>query len=360
MEETTGAPPRGGGRRTVTQMIVVGLIASAAGIAFGLAIDWFPAQGSTQAEKIDDLWDVLVIASVPFFVIVCVVVLFAVRDFRVRRGEEHLDGPNVHGSTRLEVIWTVLPALLLFGLCGYAYVVLEDIEEAPAAQERVIGVTGEQFTWTFTYDEGGKKFTTNRLYVPAGESVKFNVRSKDVIHDFWVPDWRMKIDAVPGLTTGFRVTPTALGDKAIVCAELCGLGHAYMRQRATVVPPAEFAAWVRNGGRTDQQVAATEEAGGGTTADVDGKTLFLEGTPTAQTGCGACHKLADAGSAGGVGPELDKVLAGQSVAEVTESIVDPQAKLTPGFEGIMPTNYGDVLSEAEVKTLAEYLVEVTK
>src|SRR4051794_1864867 len=215
-------------------MIIVGVIASAIGIALGLLIDWFPSADSTQADKIDTLWDVLVIASVPIFVLVTVVVIYAVLDFRMRPGEENLDGPPIHGNTRLEVIWTALPALLILGLCTYAYIVLTDIEAAPAsgtAKERKIVVTGQQFAWTFAYDEGGKKFTSPQLYLPAGEDVKFLVRSKDVIHDFWVPDFRMKIDAVPGITTSYRVTVKhgALGAHDVVCAELCGLGHAYMR-----------------------------------------------------------------------------------------------------------------------------------
>ncbi len=142
----------------------------------------------------------------------------------------------------------------------YAYVVMRDIEQAPAAgNERVVTVTGQQFTWSFAYNEGGKKFTTAQLYLPAGKSVKFDVQSKDVIHDFWVPDFRMKIDAVPGITTHYRVTPknpAAIGDHAIVCAELCGLGHAFMRQTAHILAPAAFDKWV-------QKMTAKPAAGGG-------------------------------------------------------------------------------------------------
>ena len=178
----------------------------------------------------------------------------------MRPGEENLDGPPIHGNTRLEVIWTAIPAILIVGLVTYAYVVLRDIEKAPAAgNERVVTVTGQQFTWTFAYNEGGKKFSTAQLYLPAGKSVKFDVRSKDVIHDFWVPDFRMKIDAVPGITTHYRVTPknpAAIGDHAIVCAELCGLGHAFMRQTAHVLAPAAFDKWV-------QKMTARPAAGGG-------------------------------------------------------------------------------------------------
>src|SRR4051794_23354048 len=138
-------------------MLVVGVVATALGIALGLAINWFPPADSTQADKIDTLWDVLVIVSVPVFVLVAVVVIFAIIDFRMRPGEESLDGPPIHGNTRLEVIWTAIPALLILGLCTYAYVVLTKIEEAPAsgvARERKIVVTGQQFTWSFAYDEG--------------------------------------------------------------------------------------------------------------------------------------------------------------------------------------------------------------
>src|SRR3954471_24373122 len=136
-EESTRAEvdPLGGpgGRRTIMQMVVVGLIAAALGIALGLVIDWFPAAGSTQADKIDTFWDVLIICSVPVFVLVTSVVLISVIKFRMRPGEEDLDGPPIHGNTRLEVIWTSLPATLLIALCAYAYIVLHDIEKAPAS-----------------------------------------------------------------------------------------------------------------------------------------------------------------------------------------------------------------------------------
>src|ERR671922_1305113 len=238
-------------RRTAAEMIIVGVIASIVGIAAGLAINWFPPAASTQADKIDTLWDVLLIASVPIFVLVTTVIGFSVLNFRMRPGEEEIDGPPIHGNTKLEVIWTALPAILIVGLVTYAYVVLRDIEKEPALasgqRERVVRVFGEQFAWTFEYNEGGRKFKSAQLYLPVNEPVKFEVRSKDVIHDFWVPDFRMKIDAVPGITTTYRVTPksSAIGNHQIVCAELCGLGHAFMRQTAHVMSKADFSAWVR-------------------------------------------------------------------------------------------------------------------
>jgi cytochrome c oxidase subunit 2 len=356
-EEST---PRRERKRTVQQMVVVGVIATAIGIAIGLTIHWFPPADSTQADQIDTLWDVLIIATVPVFVLVTVIVCFAVIEFRMRPGEENLDGPPIHGNTKLEVIWTALPAILIVGLVTYAYVVMRDIEEAPAAgNERVVTVTGQQFTWTFAYNEGGKKFNTAQLYLPAGQSVKFDVKSKDVIHDFWVPDFRMKIDAVPGITTHYRVTPKpeAVGDHAIVCAELCGLGHAYMRQTAHVLSRADFDKWVKK--MTTRPAAGGGGGGGG--AAVDAKALFTSGdADTGATACATCHTLADAGAKGQVGPDLDKVLKGKDAAFIKESILDPNKEIAPGFQpDVMPGNFGDTLSAEQVDALVKYLSEVT-
>ena len=220
----------------------------------GLAIDWFPTSASEQAGPIDTLWDVLLIFSVPVFVLVMVVVLYSVWRFRMRPGEEDLDGPPIHGNTRLEIVWTAIPAILLVALCSYAYVVLTDIEEADARALNV-RVVGEQFTWTFYYRAGDRQVASAQLYVPRGRQVNFTIQSKDVIHDFWVPAFRMKIDAVPGVNTNIRVTPTETGVYPVVCAELCGLGHAAMRQSAHVVETGEFEQWLEE--------RASQRAGGG-------------------------------------------------------------------------------------------------
>jgi len=356
-EEST---PRRERKRTVQQMVIVGVIATAIGIAIGLSIHWFPPADSTQADQIDTLWDVLVIATVPVFVLVTVIVCFSVLEFRMRPGEENLDGPPIHGNTKLEVIWTAVPAILIVGLVTYAYVVMRDIEEAPAAgNERVVTVTGQQFTWTFAYNEGGKKFSTAQLYLPAGQSVKFDVKSKDVIHDFWVPDFRMKIDAVPGITTHYRVTPKnpgAIGDHPIVCAELCGLGHAFMRQTAHVLSKPDFDKWLQK-----MTAKPAGGGGGGAAAAVDAKALFTAGdADTGATACATCHTLADAGAKGQVGPDLDKVLKGKDAAFIKESILEPDKEIAPGFQpGVMPSNFGDTLSPEQVDALVKYLSEVT-
>src|SRR5215218_6996407 len=158
-------------RAQLRQMLLIGAIASALGIALALVIDWFPTQASVQGEKIDTLWDVLLIASVPIFVLVETVVLYCAIKFRMRPGEELKDGPPIHGNTRLEIIWTAIPAILLVALCTYAYIVLTDIEKAHANSMNV-RVVGEQFTWTFYYQgNGGKEISSRRLYLPENTPV---------------------------------------------------------------------------------------------------------------------------------------------------------------------------------------------
>src|ERR687898_2616776 len=163
-------------RAQLRQMLHIGAIASAVGIALALLIDWFPVPASEQAGPIDTLWDVLLIASVPIFVLVETIVLYSAIKFRMRPGEELKDGPPIHGNTKLEIIWTAVPAILLVALCSYSYVALTDIEEAKADALNV-RVVGEQFTWTFYYkDASGKEFGSPQLYVPRDRPVQFTVQ----------------------------------------------------------------------------------------------------------------------------------------------------------------------------------------
>jgi cytochrome c oxidase subunit 2 len=345
-------------RTPVVQMVVVGVIASALGIAAGIAIDWFPQQASTQAKSIDSLYDVLIFTSVPVFVLVCVIVLFSAWKFHMRPGEENLDGPPIHGNTKLEVVWTAIPAIMLVALCSYAYVVLTDIEEAHA-NEMQVTVTGQQFAWTYEYPQAsGKPIKSNVLYLPKDRAVHFSVKGLDVIHDFWVPAFRMKVDAVPGIVTGYRVTPNRLGTYPVVCAELCGLGHAVMRSTVKVVTPPDFAAWIAKQKAPAGAAAGSKPAAGGGGAQIDAKKLFAEGNGTA-TACGSCHTLADAGTSSATGPELDKVLKGKDAAFIRTSILKPDAEIAAGFQGgIMPKNYGDTLSPKELDALVQYLGKV--
>jgi cytochrome c oxidase subunit II len=225
-------------------MAVIGVIGIVIGIPVALSVPWFPADASTQAHNIHTLYDVLLIVSVPIFVMVETVVLYSVWKFRMKPGEELKDGAPIHGNTRLEVVWTALPAILIVGLCAYAYTVLHSNEKnQPGAM--VVNVTERQFAFEFSYPiSGGNQIVSPDLYLPKGKPVVFHLRSLDVIHSFFVPEFSEKIDAVPGITTTLRVTPTRIGNYPAECTELCGAGHSLMRAGVHVVTPAAFKTWL--------------------------------------------------------------------------------------------------------------------
>lgn len=328
-------------------MVAIAVIASAVGIFVALRIDWFPAQASTRARRIDRLFDVLLVASVPFFVGVVVVVLFSVWRFRMRPGEALEDGPPIHGNTRLEAVWTAVPATLILGLVIYSFVVLRDIERE-RSNPMVVHVIARQFAWTFEYPQAdGPPVRSGTLYLPVDRPIVFRLNSLDVIHSFWVPQFRGKIDAVPGLTTTLRITPTRRGRYAVVCAELCGLGHAVMRASAVVVSPTRFRAWLAR----QKAPPPAPVAGGGA---VGGRQTFI------QQGCDGCHTLAAAGTSGTIGPNLDAALADKSAAFIRQSIVTPNAVVAKGFpSGVMPQDFSTRIPKRDLDALVRYLHTVT-
>jgi cytochrome c oxidase subunit 2 len=342
-------------------MLLIGFAASAVGVAIVLAMDWFPEQGSTAAKDIDRLWDVLLIPSVAIFVLVMAVAIYCVVRFRARPGDLS-DGEPIHGNTKLEIIWVTIPFLIVTALAIYGWVVLNDIEaKQPASETLKVKVIGQQFAWRFEYPDD--KVKSSQLVLPNNTPVEFDITSDDVIHSFWVPEFRLKSDAVPGITTKIRVTPNRLDKYRVVCAELCGIGHSTMRQEVRVVPPAEFDDWIAERQERAQGGGEGEGEGGGEGAAADGKAIFTE------TGCNACHTLADAGANATVGPSLDDLAAAAperkpgtgAEAYVEESIVDPGAFVVEGFPGnLMPATYEDQLSPEEIDALVTYLLEVGK
>jgi cytochrome c oxidase subunit 2 len=204
-----------------------------------LSVPWLPEQGSKQAGKIDTLYEVLAVVSCFVFALVMSILLVSVVHFR-RRHSDLSDGAPIHGNTTLEALWTAIPAALMVGTAIYSALVLANIEE-PKANTRTVEVTGQQFAWTFKYDEGN--FKSGELHLVKGSPYHFKLHAKDVIHSFWVPEFRLKKDAVPGITTDLRVTPTRFGHFTLVCTELCGLGHATMRAPVKVEDQATFDRW---------------------------------------------------------------------------------------------------------------------
>jgi cytochrome c oxidase subunit II len=268
MAETHGSTPHRPpiDRTTVVRVLGLGVVATALGIGLGFLIPWFPPAAAKQAHTIDTLYYVLIIVTVPIFVLVTSVVLLSAWKWRMRPGEERLDGPPIHGNTQLEVIWTALPAALIAALVVYAAIVLHDIG-VKEPNTITIGVTGQQWEWRFTYpgyhDAQGKPIVAFQLYLPDNRPVNFRIHSVDVIHTFWVPAFRLQEDAVPGITTGFRATPDRLGSYPIICTQLCGYGHSTMRTTLHIVTPSAFSTWLAEHGYSGTQTASVRTGGTG-------------------------------------------------------------------------------------------------
>src|SRR5215210_1924454 len=277
--------------------------------------------------------------------LLAVVSVYAVWKFRAPPGDMD-DGRPIHGHTGLEIAWTVIPVVLVTVIAIYSGVALAQAENLDDGH-RTVEVTAQQFAWSFGYPdvtlENGQPLTSGELVLPVGQSVEFRIESRDVIHSFWVPEWRMKQDAVRGIPTRTVVTPTKTGTFPVVCTELCGLGHATMRAQARVVSQTQFESWVQE----EKRLAA--EAG-----SVQGETLFVQN-------CGSCHTLGDAGTEGEVGPNLDEALPGKDADFIRQSIVNPDAKIAGGYSpGVMPRTFGETLSGEQIDGLVEYLQTATK
>jgi cytochrome c oxidase subunit 2 len=179
--------------------------------------------------------------SVVIFAVVGAVVVFSVWKWRVPPDDD-AEGPPIHGHTGLEIAWTAIPAILVIALGIVSAVVMSENGEARATALQVKAI-GQQFAWRFEYPEHGD-FQSGELVLPVNEQAQFTMEAVDVLHSFWVPNFGQKMDAVPGIETSILVPPTRTGEFEVVCAELCGLGHATMRAKARVVTQSEFDAWI--------------------------------------------------------------------------------------------------------------------
>ena len=272
-------------RYIIVRLLGIGILAAAIGIVLGFLIPWFPPAAAKQAHTIDTLYYVLIVATVPIFVLVVSVVLFSAWRFRMRPGEERLDGAPIHGNTQLEVIWTALPSALIAALVVYAAIVLHDIGVKQPG-EMTVNVTGQQFEWTFSYpayhDAQNKPIVTTVLYLPINRPVVFEIHAVDVIHTFFVPAFRLQQDAVPGITTSFRATPDRLGSYPIICNQLCGYGHSTMRTTLKIISASAFQNFLATHGYSGSstQTASLHRSSGAapaTVADVANRPNSKEG-----------------------------------------------------------------------------------
>ncbi|MGB0121476.1 MAG: cytochrome c oxidase subunit II [Solirubrobacterales bacterium] len=206
--------------------------------------DWFGEAASTAAFPIDRLMDVTIVLSSYIFAGVCVALGYALIKWRVKPGDES-DGLPIHGNTKLEIIWTVIPAIIVTVLGAYSWIVLDDIE-AKDKDVQIVNVYSQQFAWTFGYPEQGNKWSEGELHVPVDRQVEFKLHAQDVLHSFWVPEWRIKKDNVPGITTNAIITPDKIGTYQLICTELCGFGHTTMRAKVVVESEENFQKYMKS------------------------------------------------------------------------------------------------------------------
>jgi cytochrome c oxidase subunit 2 len=236
------------GRLPIAKMLAATVALTVVMCAVMLPIRWNGQAASTAAPEIDTLLDVMIVLSSFVFALVMVMLFYALWKFKAKPGDES-DGEPIHGNTRLEVAWTLIPTIIVLFGAGYSWVVLNNIEE-PAENPITVSVFSQQFAWSFGYPGKDNAFSEGELHVPLDRQVHFKMHALDVIHSFWVPEWRIKKDNVPGITTTAIVTPDKPGTYQLVCTELCGFGHSTMRAKVVVEPPAEFRKWVEGLDRT--------------------------------------------------------------------------------------------------------------
>ncbi|MBI2774233.1 MAG: cytochrome c oxidase subunit II [Chloroflexi bacterium] len=237
-------------RRHVIPYVVLWMALTVIGLAVVGVTDLEPVQGSEEAVVVDDAFRFLVVLSVPVFAFVVVALGYSVVTFRVP-GAPTADAPAVRETRAIPLVWLIVTsalAILLIvnpGITGMAALGLGGFAERPA--DLVVKVEAEQWNWTVTYEGLGVTLTkATEVILPAGRRVRFDVTSTDIVHSLWIPAFRVKIDAVPGLTTSVSTTPTRTGSfeadplYRLQCAELCGTGHARMVSRVTVLEPAAF------------------------------------------------------------------------------------------------------------------------
>jgi len=328
-------------RGSIFRISLYGLAAAGAVTLVALLIQWLPHSASKQMDRITFVYWFTTAICIAIFGVVAGVIVYSVLHFRAQPDDDS-DGPPIHGHTGIEIVWTIIPTVLVVAIGVVSAVVLSQNGRA-GTNTMHVRVFAQQFAWNFEYP-AEKGLKSAELVIPVHRNIRFELQAADVIHSFWVPEFGQKQDAVPGIATHIDVTPTRTGRFTLICTELCGLGHATMRSPVRVVSATEFDAWVKKQQRP---------AGPGGSSGAAGFT---------SSGCGNCHVFRPAGSTGAIGPGLDNLVADAEKAGVPleeyvkESIVDPNAYIVPGYQqGVMPGTYKDTLSPQVVQALVQYL-----
>ena len=230
-------------RGSIVALLGIGLVAAGVATAVALIPTWLPVDASKEAGRIDFVFWFVVSICIGLFSVVAAVMIYSVIKFRAAPDDLE-DGPPIHGHTGLEIAWTSIPFVLVTAIAIVSGIVLSK-NEALGAPDKVvhINVQAQQFEFTFSYPEANDA-TSPVLRLPINRSVELDMRSLDVIHAFFVPEFRENEDIVPGMVTHMHITPDRLGTYPLICNELCGLGHGLMRTEAIVMSDRAYDAWI--------------------------------------------------------------------------------------------------------------------
>jgi cytochrome c oxidase subunit 2 len=302
-----------------------------------LGFPLFPEQASTMAPRVDQLYYFLLGVSVFFATLILIlIVAFAIK-YR-RRSDDEQPQPIV-GNLALEILWTVVPlslTLVMFVWGARLYF----ITFYPPSDALEINVVAKQWMWKVQHAEGRSEI--DELHIPTGRPVKLIMTSQDVIHDFFVPAFRVKNDVLPGRYTTLWFEATKPGAYRLFCSQYCGTQHSGMIGHIIALEPAEFQTWLSGGAVAVSMATA-------------GENLFRK------LGCISCHAANDSGRGPSLAGLLGKAVRLQSGATLTadenyirESILEPQAKIVAGYPSIMPTFKG-LISEDGIMQIIAYL-----
>lgn len=302
---------------------------------------FLPPPHSTMAQDIDGLFNFIYYSSAILLAIVtAIIVLFVVR-YR-RRGGLTLTSGTAH-NTPLEIIWTVIPSIVVFIIFAWGFNDFIKLHVAPAGSTQ-IKVTGQKWFWSFDYPEGVS--SVNEFVVPVNKPIKLLLSSRDVIHSFYVPNFRIKMDALPNRYTMAWFEATDTGSYNIFCTEYCGTKHSAMIGKVRVVPEPQYVDWIQK---------ASGPAEGESLASYGAK-LF------AQKACITCHS---SDGKAGTGPTFAKIFGHEVDLEggakivvdenyIRESILEPRAKVVRGFQPVMPT-YQGLVNDKQIDALVEFI-----
>ena len=396
---SSSATSKGSGAITILWIVLFGIFVVVGGLLIGaLTPLMLPIAGSSQAVQVDQLFHVMLVIGGAIFLLVEGLLLISVVRWRHRKGDNS-DGAPVHGNTTLELVWTIIPAIIVILLTVYAYTVWNNIR-AVQPEEQQVGALGQRFAWTFSYEAGtndlppnvdvstlpdaamaaslgnGEKveFQSPQLHTWVGQQVDVVMQTDDVNHAFWIPGMRVKQDLLAGLVTNIRFNPIEPGVYRIVCAELCGGGHGYMA--GEVSPEGDLVgAWLIV--HPDEETYLNEfyypELMQVLYPPTDPVALgrdVIQNYP-----CSGCHMLTDLGWTGVTGPSLDGIalrtqrLAAGGYATMSDyihnSIRNPTAYVVPGYQPVMPAFHDDpnqpnYMPDKDLDAIVAYLLTQTQ